>query len=198
MKQSIFYVKTIAIIVLLFFSYSLFSQKDTTQYYNRTLINNNFSFELGGKGFLYSIGYERLFCKKKKILIVGGIGITYAPPIGFDGVLIPIEIKVALGKKQNKLQFGLFETNGFDFTPYPKTRAERVDYRNSGTYKYDYYSPPYQLFFLGPSLGYKRYFKNRNSLSFEFVYLLFNNYGHFKLTNGNAIPWLGISYNVNF
>jgi|GEM_PF-5745745 len=185
--------------IFLFCFNPLFSQKDTSQFYNKTLSNNNFSVELGGKSILYSIGYERTFYKSKKLLLTGSINLSYEPFAGFDGIILPTGINTLLGEKRNKLLLGLYETNGFDFNPYPKTRKEREAYRAIGNYKNDKnYSQPYRLYLIVPSIGYRRYFKKGNSISFEYNYLIDNSYGDMFFDKLTLASWFGINYNLKF
>jgi hypothetical protein len=123
-------------IILFGFNLILCCQNDTTSYFNKNLNANNFSIELGGKAYLYSIGYERLLYRSKMFLLTGNLNLSYEPFAGYDGILLPLGINTLIGKNSNKLLFGLHLTNGFNFTPYPKTRKERQAYRASGEYLY--------------------------------------------------------------
>ena len=189
--------KHLLIALLLFAFNPLFSQKDTSQFYNKTLSNNNLSIELGGKGWLYSIGYERIIYKSKKILLAGTVNLSYEPFAGFSGIMIPLGINVLVGEKRNKLILGLSETNGFDFNPFPKTRKERLAFKASGR---NYY-PLYELVFIQPSVGYRRYFKNGNSLSIAFtpvVPLLIDEVGGGFFEPTETLPWFAVNYNLKF
>lgn len=183
----------ISLITLLGFN-PLFSQKDTSQFYNKTLSENNFSIELGGKAGFYSLGYERTIYKSKKLLLAGSINLSYEPYV-FKGIVIPIGIITMIGEKQNKLLFGLSAMNGFDFDPYPKTRKERQTYRVSG---WSYY-PLYTFGLIEPSIGYRRYFKKGNSISIAFtpiILLLIDDSGKCRYGRPkDTLPWFGINYN---
>lgn len=172
--------RKLTIITLLFCNYSMFCQNDTALYYNKMLSNNNFSIELGGKGFLYSIGYERTIFKSKKILLTGGINLNYYPPFasiaGLDGIMLPIGLNVHFGKFSNKFSLGVNASNYFANSAYL-------------TINNDY--PLYQLFFV-PSIGYRKYFKNGNSLSFVFSPFFGTNPWYAN------IPWGGVNYNIRF
>lgn len=189
----------IILIIIMLGSYHLFSQKDTSQFYNKKLSNNNFSIELGGKALLYSVGYERIVYRSSKILFTGNLNLSYEPFAGFHGIMAPIGINIVIGEKQNKLQLGVFMTNSFDFNPNPKTSKEREAFRVNEEYKYDKnYYPPYRLYFIVPSIGYRRYFKKGNSVSFEYTYLIYNFYGELFFAEHGLVPWFGINYNLNF
>jgi len=191
------YKKLIIVIILLYVSLKynpLFSQKDTSQYFNKTLSNNNFSIELGGKAIFYSIGYERTIYRSQKIILSATINLN----TDLTKWIIPIGLNLILGKKENKLLFGLCETNQFDSNPYPKTKTERQAFRASGQYNY----PPYRLLFIIPSIGYRRYFKKGNSLSVVYTYLIYGstteNFIFSKPGQGFLFPWFGINYNFKF
>lgn len=197
--HSFLHIRKIMLVNLLLFSFSLFSQKDTTQYFNKTLNNNNFSIELGGKGYLYSVGYERTILKRKTFLLSVNINISFEPFIGYDGIIIPIGLNTLFGKNKNKLLVGLNATNGFDPTPYPKTRKERKEYQTTGQYRYDRYEAPYRILFVVPYVGYRKYFKNNNSLSVAFTYLIYvDSIGTYHFFEPGLVPWLGINYNIKF
>ena len=154
--------KHLLIIVIILIGFNpLFSQKDTSQFYNKTLSNNNLSLELGGKSLWYSLGYERTFYKSKILLLAGTLNLSYEPYDGFNGIRIPLGINILLGEKKNKLLLGLYLFNQIDFTPYPKTRQERAAFRlTDQNYKIQkFYSPPYRLLLVVPLIGYRRYFK---------------------------------------
>jgi hypothetical protein len=182
----------IAIIILFTFN-PLFSQKDTSQFYNKTLSNNNFSIELGGKAFAYSIGYERTIYKSKKLLLSGCVNLSYEP-FAFKGIVVPIGINVLIGEKRNKLSFGLYATNILNFNPYPKTYKERMDYKAAGAQ----YDPLYELM-PALSLGYRRYFNQGNSITIAITPLLFlSEFGNNDLLNPDIVPWIGLNYNIKF
>lgn len=189
--------KYILVSIITFFAINpLFSQKDTSQFYNKTLSKNNFSIELGGKGYLYSVGYERTFYNSKKLLLTGSLNLSYEPFV-FYGIILPIGINALVGEKRNKLLLGLSATNNFDFTPYPKTRKERQAYRASG----QTYYPLYTLYFATPYIGYRRYFKKGNSISIAFtpvIPLLIDDAGRSFVEPQETIPWFGINYNLRF
>ncbi len=178
--QSFLHIKKIMLVNLLLFSSSLFSQKDTTQYFNKTLSNNNFSIEVGGKGFLYSIGYERTIFKSKKMLLAAGVNFSYYPPYtgiaGLDGIMLPIGLSAHFGKSTNKLSVGINASNYFANDAYLSI--------------YNDY-PLYQLFFV-PSIGYRKYFKKGNSLSIAFTPFFGTNPWYAD------IPWAGLNYNIKF
>lgn len=190
--------KTIIITFIIILSVNhLFSQKDTSQFYNKTLSNNNFSIELGGKALLYSVGYERIVYRSKKVLLTGNFNLSYAPFAGFNGIIVPIGINTLIGEKRNKLLFGLSATNGFNFfNIYPKTRKERELKRISG----GYYLPIYVLTFIQLSAGYRMYLKNGNSLSFVFTPILPLGIdeagGGYSFDPKAIVPWFGITYNL--
>lgn len=190
--------KKILTLILFFLLNSSFAQNDTVQFYNRTLNKNNFSVELGGKALLYSIGYERTIFTSQKVLLTGSVNMSYEPFAGFDGIILPIGLNTLIGEKKNKLLLGLHLTNGFAFYPYPKTRKERVAYRASGQYKYDMYRPPYRLFYIVPSIGYRMYLKKGNSISIEYTHLIYNFYGEISFAEPGLVPWFGITYNFRF
>jgi len=178
------YKKLIIVIILLYVSLKynpLFSQKDTSQYFNKTLSNNNFSLELGGSGYLYSLGYERIIYKSKKILLTGNIKFSYYPPFtenktGLDGLMLPIGLNTLIGQSKNKICLGVGASNYFDLGG-PKNI-------------YDNYQH-YKLLFV-PCLGYRRYFRNDHSLSIVFT-------PFFEVSPWIAdFPWLGVNYNINF
>jgi len=183
------------ILIIFIFLYALnplFSQKDSSQFYNKTLSNNNFSVELGGKGFLYSVGYERILLRSEKLLLTGSLNLSYVP---FAGI-VPIGINILAGEQRNKLLFGLCATNFFDFTPYPKNKQEREKIKAAGKY----YEPPYVFYFV-PSVGYRRYLKKDNSLSVAFTPLIYkpiNRDGSSIASQLDAIMWFGINYNFKF
>ena len=189
----------ITVIILIGFN-PLFSQKDTSQFYNKTLSNNNLSIELGGKSIWYSLGYERTFYKSKILLLTGTVNLSYEPFDGFNGLRIPIGINTLLGEKRNKLLLGLYILNQINFSPKPKTSQERAAYRLSHeNYKIEInYSPPYRLLFIDPSIGYRRYFKKGNSISFEYTYLIYNSYGELVFDKLRLASWFGINYNFKF
>lgn len=172
----------------------LLAQTDSVPYYNKTLGKNNFSIELGGKGYLYSIGYERTIYTSKKILLTTSVNVSYEPFAGFDGLIVPIGLNGLIGQEQNKLLVGCHFTNGFDFTPYPATKKERGQYRETGRYKYDYYSPPYKLYYTVPSVGYRRFFKNNSSITGAFTPLIY----HYYSGTWDILPWFSINYNFKF
>lgn len=183
----------ISLITILGFN-SLFSQKDTSQFYNKTLSKNNFSVELGGKGGLYSVGYERMLFRSKNFLLTGSVNLSY---YRLEAIMLPIAINTLIGEKQNKLLFGLNLANHFNVTPYPKTRKARVSYRTS---RMDY-RPLYNLAFIQPTVGYRRYFKKGNSLSVAFtplVLMYLDDAGSFYFDPKETLPWFGISYNFKF
>ena len=190
--------KGFLIFVLSGISSIILAQGDTTQYFNKTLSKNNFSIELGGKAYLYSVGYERTIYNSRKIMLTSSINLSYEPFAGFDGIIVPVGINTFVGKKQNKLLLGLYLTSGFAFHPYPKTRKEREAYRTSGQYKYDMYRPPYSLFYIVPSVGYRRYLKKGNSISIEYTHLIYNFYGELFFAEPGLVPWFGITYNFRF
>lgn len=185
------------IVIILFCLNPVFSQKDTSKFYNKTLSKNNFSIELGGKALFYSLGYERIVYRSEKVLLTGNINLSYVPFAGFDGIVIPITINTLIGKKRNKLLFGLSVTNAIDFNPYPKTRKARLAYIASGQYKYDHYSPPYQLLYLVPNIGYRMYFKTGSSFSLAFAPIVYHHYNYIDLSNLKLglFPWFSINYN---
>lgn len=185
-------------IILLAYT-ALFAQKDTTQYYNKTLSKNNFSIELGGKAFLYSIGYERTIYKSKKVLVTGSVNLSYEPFLGFHGIITPIGINTLIGEKKNKLVLAFYTTNSFDFNPNPKTSEEREIYRADGKYKNDKnYHPPYRLYFIIPSIGYRRYLKNGNSISFEYMQPFYNFYGKLLFVKPELLTVFCFRYNIIF
>lgn len=188
----------ISLITLLGFN-PLFSQKDTSQFYNKTLSKNNFSIELGGKGLLYSVGYERVILRSKIFLLTGNVNLSYGAFAGFDDIIVPLGITMLVGEKRNKLLLGFYGTNVFDFTPNPKTMKERAAYRVNGNYKYDMtYHQPYRLPFIVASVGYRRYFKKGNSISIEYTHLIYNFYGKLFFAEPDYVPWFGINYNLKF
>ena len=191
-KWKILKMKNTFTFVLLIALNTILAQNDTNKYYNQTLSKNNFSIELGGKGYLYSIGYERAIYTSKKVLLSGTINLSFIPFVGFDGIILPIGVNVLIGGKKNKLLAGTHIANSIDFTPYPKTKKERQEYRESGRYRTDYYSPPYILTYTAPSLGYRRYFKNNNSISTSFSTLIYRYYSG----SWDVIPWFGLNYNI--
>ena len=192
--------KYILITFIIIFAFNpLFSQKDTSQFYNKTLSKNNFSIELAGKALFYSVGYERILFRTKKNLVIGSINLSYMPIFRVSQIIVPTGIKTLIGEKRNKLILGLYTTNSFDFNPNPSNRKEREAYRADGKYKYDKnYYPPYRLYFIVPSVGYRRYFKNGNSVSIEYNHLIYNFYGELFFTRNGIGPWLGINYNLIF
>ncbi len=173
----------------------LFSQKDTSQFYNKTLSSNNFSIELFGKAGFYSLGYERTFYKSKKLLLAAGINVSYEPFAGVDGVVAPIGISALIGEKENKLLLGLAETNAFDFYPYPKTQKERNEFNDS----LQDYRPLYSLMSIVPSVGWRRYLKKGNSITVAFSPIIFTyRDGGYKFNALKMLPWVGINYNIKF
>jgi hypothetical protein len=180
------------LIVIMFFIVSIsYSQTDTASYFNKTLSKNNFTIELGGKALAYSIGFERTLYTTKKIIIAVNINTSYEPFL-YDAIL-PIGGVVLIGKNQNKLLFGLTATTVFDFTPFPKTRKERFTNRAIGSY----YKPLYNLEFIQPSIGWRRYFKKGNSLSISFtpfIPLFLDEEGRFDYLL-KIIPTVGLGYN---
>ena len=189
--------KNLIIIFLLFVLRSTYAQTDTVEFYNQTLSKNNFSIELGGKAYLYSIGYERNIFNSKKVLLTGSVNISYQEFAGFPGILMPVGINVCLGEKKNKFLFSLFTTNGIDFNPYPKTKKEREEFRATENYQNEkYYRQPYRLYFIVPCIGYRRYFKNGNSLTIDYNHISYNNYGKVSFDSPGFLPWLGVKYNV--
>jgi hypothetical protein len=193
--------KTIIITIAIFISSisfnPLFSQKDTAQFYNKTLSKNNFSVELGGKGWYYSIGYERTFYNSKKLLMAGSVNLSYDPFI-FEAIILPIGINALVGEKRNKLLLGLSVTNTFNFfNYYPKSLKERTARRASG----GSYNPLYTLLYATPYIGYRRYFKKGNSISIAFtpvIPLVIDDAGGSFVEPKATLPWLGITYNLRF
>lgn len=184
--------KNLIVIFLFLVPGSTYAQTDTVEFYNKTLSKNNFSIELGGKGYLYSIGYERTVFTSKKVLLTGSVNVSYIPFAGFDGIILPVGANTLIGQKRNKLLVSCYITNSIDFTPSPKTKKERQEYRESGRYRTDYYSPPYELTYFVPSLGYRRYFKNNSSISVLFCPLIY----HYYYSTIDIIPWFGLNYNI--
>ncbi len=188
------YKKLIIVIILLSLKNNLlFSQKDTSQYFNKTLSNNNFSIELGGKGGLYSIGYERTLYRSQSFLLSGSIN------VGGIGGTFPIGLNTMFGKKINKLFLGLYATNDFNFNPYPKSNKDRLALRAAG----QNYSQLYSLYLI-PAIGYRRYFKKGNSLTIAFTPIMFirneSTYHFNSLINWLQLttPWFGVNYNFKF
>lgn len=185
-------------LLMLFVLKTIVAQNDTAKYYNQTLSRNNLSVELGGKALLYSVGYERTVYTSKKILLTGNLNMSYEPFVGFEGIILPLGFNMLMGEKKNKFLLGLFTTNGIDFNPYPKTKKERKDYKASPEYQSDRYSPPYRLFYIVPSIGYRRYLKNGNSISIEYNHIMYNLYGKLFVTYNGLGPWGSVKYNFDF
>jgi hypothetical protein len=181
--------------IFIFFSIALFAQNDTTSYFNKTLSKNNFTIELGGKALLYSIGYERQVFTSKKILLIGNVGLSYEKFL-FDefDILMPLEAKILIGEKRNKLSLGFTVVPAFNFNPYPKNRKERLESIAVGNYHRSLYS----LAYMQPIIGVRRYFKNGNSFSITFnpiIFISLDETGKFNYTSP-IIPILGINYNL--
>ena len=71
---------------------------------------NNLQFELLGKGFYYSLGYERNILTINNVKIGTNLGISLFP--GFNSLepstemLIPIQINISINKSNNEFLFG--------------------------------------------------------------------------------------------
>ena len=71
---------------------------------------NNLQLELLGKGFYYSLGYERKFTLSDEVSLGANIGLSLFP--GFTSIepsteiLIPFEINISVKKSQNEFAIG--------------------------------------------------------------------------------------------
>ena len=107
----------VRLIPILFLSFTIvFGQSDD----NNSIIDTNFKkknnlqFELLGKGFYYTLGYERNILISNNIKLNTNLGLSIFP--GFTSlektneVLIPMEVNASITKSNNEFLFGLGTT----------------------------------------------------------------------------------------
>jgi len=153
---------------------------DSLEYKTNTLNNETFAknavhFELLGNGFLYSLGYERIFIHKQKHKLFGNFGFSYwkndygiHPQVGY---LYGIKHSFELG-----FGYTLFLT--YEDNPYVVTKPQLL---------YD------NLFFL--RIGY-RYQKAEEGIFYKAAFTPFH------ITDNSYIPlimpWIGLAVGYSF
>ena len=115
---------------LLLLPFSFIRAQDSLSANKKFFGENNINIELGGTGLLYSIGYERNLCMRKKCYQSIKAGISYQPFFSVDQVFIPVDYNFYIGTGKTKLLMGLGEINLIGTHPSPSSPGSRSDYLN--------------------------------------------------------------------
>lgn len=137
--------------------------------------------EIGGKGIVYSLNFDRLFYQKNNLKLSARVGLGYIPEtrVYSSALFVPISLNVMYGKKSNYVEISLGQT----LRLYPSYNVQGVDYPS-------YTESP--LTFIG--LGY-RYQKDQGGLFFTSTLLA----SFVQQENTTKFsPWLGLGIGKSF
>ncbi len=129
---------------------------------------NSLQLELLGKGFYYSLGYERSFIISENIQVGGNIGLSLFPGLTSIApsteVLIPFEINISIKKSQNQFTIGAgttfwkYQVNNINITnsnlnqqPISAELISEIEWFAHCSIEYRFYSKSKPLFY---KLGY--------------------------------------------
>lgn len=165
---------------------------------NDTLSKNAVYVELGGRGGIYSLGYERLLLKRKKLALSASVGVSSFPEIIV--LTLPVSLNATFGQKRNNLVLSLSIANGFNILPTMENIKNRQKQKKEGKCCTPLGKPIYQFTNL-LGVAYKRaIFKNKFSIETSAM-CLFALDSDMDFTSGKCRtavfvnPWLGFKLN---
>jgi hypothetical protein len=126
--------------VILFFT-SKANKKDSIVFKK----SNRLTINAGGENLILggSLQYERLLINKKYFYVSAGLGLGHSYGLFHEKILAPTFINVGVGKQKHFIELSLGVNHLIDFSPYPKTKKERADFRNNPPFESFRYTPPY-------------------------------------------------------
>lgn len=107
--------------------------------------SNRLTINAGGENLILggSLQYERLLINKKYFYVSAGLGLGHSYGLFHEKILAPTFINVGVGKQKHFIELSLGVNHLIDFSPYPKTKKERADFRNNPPFETYLYTPPY-------------------------------------------------------
>ena len=168
-----------ASLVVLFMSLSAmaYSQEDNSDIDTILERKNNIDLSIGGNGLFASFNYSRVLMVKSNYFIQASAGIGIVPFV--DGITLPIQGTLNLGKKNSFLELGI----GGTYLSGTKNTSGNSEKTNS-----------YQL---SPIIGWRKHF-NSNLVFRAYANPLFHISGEYFVEDYPVVPYLGISLGYSF
>lgn len=134
--------RTLALLCILFFALDFHGQiKDTLikKRYNAVMLNISGENIFGGG----SITFEKSLLNKKYVRMGFGAGVGHTWGLYHEVYCFPTYLNFKLGKRKHFLEFNGGINHLVDFNPYPKTKAQRDEFRKNPPYNTDSLRPAY-------------------------------------------------------
>lgn len=107
--------------------------------------SNRLSLNAGGENLILdgSLQYERLLINKKYFYVSAGLGLGHSYGLFHEKILVPTFINLGVGKQKHFIELSIGVNHLIDFSPYPKTKTEREEFKNNPPFETYLYTPPY-------------------------------------------------------
>jgi hypothetical protein len=175
--------------VILFFT-SKANKKDSIVFKK----SNRLTINAGGENLILggSLQYERLLINKKYFYVSAGLGLGHSYGLFHEKILAPTFINVGVGKQKHFIELSLGVNHLIDFSPYPKTKKERADFRNNPPFETYLYTPPYLPIYYS-NLSYLFILKNKFMLKVSYT-IYYEDIEFNKKSSIQQFPKLAIGY----
>ena len=152
--------------------------------------------EIGGSALFYSINYDLILKQWKSFSINSGIGFGIIPAIikvndkqySYIDLWLPIHLSVIYGKRNNKIELGLFALSSAEEIPVKKVPPGVFPFTGDPGYSIPYY--------IGVDVGF-RYQKKGGGLFLKSSFNVFFS-RRIWLSRHNFFPWIGLGLGYTF